>query len=220
MNQMAVAGSAMELLGEITKRLERAELALNRHGFRDEGDAGWAAPIKATWSGGLELQYYLMVYFPEIKQQKGGLHEWALKALEICAQRQNDAASRWIRDALPSIKLTNLRIADHCETAALRSALENAQVLVNQYVMERDNAIAERDCARSDLSLFVETMQNNEDDAALPPDAPRAPVIRLKTIWPDPKTMNFNLADRRDPMNMGVRHESLQRRSTDHDDTD
>lgn len=130
-----------DLMKQLIDRMERAELALNRHGFRDEGEAGWQ-PGVAKWSSGAALRDYLSIHYPEVMQGHGDLFERSQAALELAGERYNEACSRWIRCTVPNLNLANVRASDRNDSG-LREALFNAEEMVNRAIMERDAARAE-----------------------------------------------------------------------------
>lgn len=182
-----------ELTKQMIERVQKAELALNRHGFTQDERGDWKAPGMPNWAGALELRDYLAMHFPDIAKQSGSFNQKATRALMESEQRRNDAASEWIRSSLPSIRLEALSV--NASTASL--------------IRE-----AEARGERKAQSAQVEQSASQEVDPANPPSTP--PIF--KAIWPDPKNHPFTLNDRRDPYNLAERHTELRRRSTDPDE--
>lgn len=190
-----------ELTEQIIERVNKAELALNRHGFTQDDKGDWKAPGMPNWAGASELRLYLQMHFPEIERGKGTLNQKAIAALMEAEQRRNDAASNWIRSSLPSLKLKEITVMS--EPDELSRELRQPQEQLAEVTFERDA-----------LREHINTITTPE----ILPTSTTASSPILKAIWPDPKNHPFNLADRRDPYNMAERHTELRRRSTDIDE--
>lgn len=184
-----------QLIEDANQRLNRAELALNRHGFKQDRDGAWRAPGNPNWAGAMELGTYLQLHYPAIANGPGTLNQKAISALVECEQKRNDAASDWIKSNLPSLKLTQLHLIASPEEA--KQALADLEAQLRERTLERD-ALREHIASQ---------------EAITPTPAPPAPPA-LKVIWPDPKNARFSL-DRRDPMSTETRHDSLKRRYDD-----
>jgi hypothetical protein len=197
-----------ELTKQMIERVQKAELALNRHGFTQDERGDWKAPGMPNWAGALELRDYLAMHFPDIAKQSGSLSQKATRALMESEQRRNDAAIEWIRSSLPSLQLRTLHLIAAPEEA--REAIANIEAQLEGRTMERD---ALHQHIRQAAAQTPATAPPKADS----PELPAAPPI-FKAIWPDPKTMNFTLNDRRDPFNLAERHTELRRRSTDLDE--
>lgn len=196
-----------ELTKQMIERVQKAELALNRHGFTQDERGDWKAPGMPNWAGALELRDYLAMHFPDIAKQSGSLNQKATQALMEAEKRRNDAASEWIRSAMPSLQLKKLHLIAAPEEA--REAIANIEAQLEDRTMERD-------------ALHQHIKQAAAQTPAPAPvaeqgDAAPAPAI-FKAIWPDPKNHPFTLNDRRDPYNLAERHTELRRRSTDPDE--
>lgn len=177
----------LDLLGELGKRLERAELALNRHGFTQAHSGDWSAPGSPNWAGALELRDHLTVHFPDIAAQNATLNQKAMQALILSEQRRFNAASEWLRSSIPTL-------FDEVVPSAPRWTPQEAPVT-----------------AIEDM-LVVEPAEPIEQA----PRTLRANGEPMKVIWPDPKNANFTV-ERRDPMSYQERHTGLSRRWNDED---